>query len=126
MANEVEILATATYCDLTTTGRVTGQPRTVELWFALDGATAYALAGNGDRTDWVKNAQRQPQVTVRIGDRLFEGHARSIRDADEDALARRLLFEKYSPTSDDLIEWARTALPLAFDLVLPAGRGTRG
>jgi hypothetical protein len=28
------------------------------------------------------------------------------------------LFDKYSPTDDDLEEWARTSLPMAFDLTL--------
>jgi hypothetical protein len=35
----------------------------------------------------------------------------------EDALARHLLLEKYSPAySGDLTGWGRTALPVAIDL----------
>jgi hypothetical protein len=40
-----------------------------------------------------------------------------VEDADEDALARRLLLEKYEPTySGDLSDWGRTALSVAVDL----------
>jgi hypothetical protein len=35
------------YCYLTTMGRVSGEPRTVEIWFGLSGRTIYILAGDG-------------------------------------------------------------------------------
>ena len=106
------------FCYLTTTGRVTGRPHTVEIWFALHGSTLYILSGGLDRADWVKNALRQPEVSFKIGDRVFAGLARRVQNEDEDALTRKLLFDKYSPTDDDLEEWARTSLPMAFDLIL--------
>jgi deazaflavin-dependent oxidoreductase (nitroreductase family) len=104
------------FCYLTTTGRVTGRPHTVEIWFALHNSTLYILSGGLDRSDWVKNSLRHPHVSIKIRDSVFEGQARSVKNADEDALARKLLFDKYSPTDDDLEEWARTSLPMAFDL----------
>jgi hypothetical protein len=43
--------------------------------------------------------------------------ARVVEDVDEDALARRLLLEKYSTRYEgDLAEWGRTSLPVAIDL----------
>ena len=110
-------LAGEDYCYLTTTGRVTGRPHTIEIWFALDGRTLYMLAGDGAHADWVRNAQRTPAVTVRIADRHFTGRARVVERADEDALARRLLLDKYRPRyRGSLSEWGRTALPIAVDL----------
>ena len=53
------------YCYLTTTGRVTGEPHEIEIWFAADGDTLFMLAGAGDRSDWVRNLRAQPAVTVR-------------------------------------------------------------
>jgi deazaflavin-dependent oxidoreductase (nitroreductase family) len=105
------------FCYLTTTGRVTGRPHTVEIWFALHNSTLYILSGGLDRADWVKNARQYPQVSIKIRDSIFSGQARPVKDEDEDALARKLLFEKYSPKDDDLEEWARTSLPMAFDLI---------
>ena len=108
--------ATNDFCYLTTTGRVTGQPHTIEIWFALDGRTLFMLSGS-HTSDWVKNLLRAPDVAVRLGETTFAGHARVVEQADEDALARRLVVEKYQPRSgDDLSGWGRTALPVAVDL----------
>lgn len=99
-------------------GRVTGRPHTIEIWFGLSGRTLYILSGNGprQRADWVRNLMKTPEVSVRIGDREFAGRGRAVHEAEEDALARRLLLAKYEPTySGDLGEWGRTALPVAID-----------
>ena len=106
------------FCYLSTTGRVTGRPHTVEIWFAIHRQTLYILSGGRDRSDWVKNALRQPHVTIKIKDTVFSAQARLIEDTEEDALARRLLLEKYADADDDLEDWGRTSLPVAFDLVL--------
>jgi hypothetical protein len=75
------------------------------------------LSGGRDRSDWVKNLQRTPEVTVQIADECFKGHARVVEDAEEDELARRLLVEKYERRPGSLSSWRRTALPVAIDLV---------
>jgi len=114
---QLRALADEDYCYLTTTGRVSGRPHTVEIWFAIEGRTLYVLAGGGRRADFVRNAEREPKVTVRIGERTFDGRARVVEDGDEDALARRLLLAKYRPRyRGGLGEWGRTALPFAVDL----------
>lgn len=117
MTFDLQELAGEDFCYLTTTGRVTGRPHTVEIWFALHNSTLYILSGGLDRADWVKNSLRQPRVSIKIRDSIIAGQARPVKDEEEDALARRLLFDKYSPTDDDLEEWARTSLPMAFDLI---------
>jgi hypothetical protein len=101
-----------------TTGRVTGKPHTVEIWFGMSGRTIYVLAGGRHDADFVKNAMRAPDVPVRFGKRkrVYQSRARVVRKRAEDALARRLLLEKYSPRYDDLEGWGRDALPVAFDL----------
>jgi deazaflavin-dependent oxidoreductase (nitroreductase family) len=104
------------FCYLTTTGRVTGRSHEIEIWFALDNGVLYMLSGGRDRSDWVKNLRRRPEVTVRIGGECFEGRARVVEDPGEDELARRLLVEKYEHTPGRLANWRRTALPIAVDL----------
>lgn len=114
-------LAAEPFCYLTTTGRITGRPHTVEIWFGLNGRTLYLLSGNGPRhrADWVKNLSRTPAVSVRIRDRTLTGTARVVDDQDEDTLARGLLLAKYELAySGDLSDWGRTALPVAVDLDL--------
>jgi deazaflavin-dependent oxidoreductase (nitroreductase family) len=114
------------FCYLTTVGRVSGRPHTIEIWFALQGRTVYLLSGGGDRSDWVRNLSLWPVVTVRIGRRdaaELAGRARIVEaGSEEDELARRLVVGKYQPTyGGDLSGWRRSALPIAVDLEHPAG-----
>ena len=48
------------FCYLTTRGRRTGRPHTIEIWFVAVGATAYLMAGGRDRSDWVRNLMADP------------------------------------------------------------------
>jgi deazaflavin-dependent oxidoreductase (nitroreductase family) len=110
-------LAGEQYCYLTTTGRVTGRPHRIEIWFAIDEDTLFMLSGGGERSDWVKNLRRDPAVTVEIGGGRFEGRARVVTDLGEDARARALVHDKYAPGyQGDLANWRRTSLPIAVDL----------
>jgi deazaflavin-dependent oxidoreductase (nitroreductase family) len=110
-------LASEDYCYLTTIGRVSGEPREIEIWFGLDGSTLYMLSGGRDRSNWVKNLIREPRVSVRIADQKFDGRARVVTDENEDARARQLVFDKYAARySGDLTSWRQTALPIAVDL----------
>jgi len=112
-----------TYCYFTTTGRSSGEPREIEIWYGLVGTTVYMLSGSGDdggrpKAHWVRNLLKTPAVSVRIADVTYEGVARVVeRDTEEDAAARKLLVEKYQPTySNDLAGWGRTSLAVAVDL----------
>jgi deazaflavin-dependent oxidoreductase (nitroreductase family) len=103
-------------CYLTTTGRHTGRPHEIEIWFALSEGTVFLLSGDRDRSDWVRNILVSPAVTVRIGDRKRLTKARVVKDPDEDALARRLIVEKYEARGEgDLSTWGRTSLVVAAD-----------
>ncbi|MGB9752200.1 MAG: nitroreductase family deazaflavin-dependent oxidoreductase [Roseiflexus castenholzii] len=116
MHPDLHTLAHLDFGYLTTTGRVTGKPHTIEIWFAMHDRTVYMLAGN-HASDWVKNARRTPNVSMTIGGFAFVGTARIVDQAEEDALARRLILAKYQPGyGEDLSDWGRTALAVAVDL----------
>lgn len=117
MADRLQELAQDDFCYLTTRGRVSGKEHMIEIWFALNSSTIYMLAGGREKADWVRNIAKQPEVTVRIRDSIFQGQGRITLDTEEDALARKLVYGKYSPHEDDLEEWARTSLPVAVDLI---------
>lgn len=113
----------AQYCYLTTTGRKTGEPREIEIWFGLIGETAYLLSGSGEdehgpKAHWVRNILEAPAVTVRISDVTYPGKGRVVeRGSREDAAARALVVPKYQPGySNDLTNWGKTALVVAVDL----------
>jgi deazaflavin-dependent oxidoreductase (nitroreductase family) len=114
-------LAGLDFCNLTTTGRKSGLPRTIEIWFAVDGepGTVYLLSGGRDQSDWVKNIIQNPRVSIELGDRTFPGLARIVEDGqEEDARARRLLAAKYQGWAEGkkLSGWARTSLPVAIEV----------
>ena len=107
------------YCYLTTKGRRTGNPHTIEIWFALEGKTLYILAGNGERADFVRNIRAEPEVQVRIDGITYPAAGRVVTDPREDGNARRMLLAKYQPGyGGDLTSWGRTALPIALDLAI--------
>ena len=111
-------LADEQYCYLTTSGRVTGRPHRIEIWFALDGDTVYLLSGGRDRSDWVKNLRKTPEVTVELGSGVFSGRARVVEDTAEDERARTLVHDKYAAGyGGDLAGWRGSALPVAVDLL---------
>ncbi len=118
MPLDLQKLAREDFCYLTTTGRNSGRPHTIEIWFALYEQTLYILSGGRDKSDWVKNALRNPRVQLKINSTIFDGIARRVRDTEEDILARTIVFEQYMPrSSDDLVDWSRTSLPVAVDIV---------
>jgi deazaflavin-dependent oxidoreductase (nitroreductase family) len=114
-------LAHQPYCYVTTYGRRTGSPHEIEIWFGAhpDGGCVYLLSGGGDRSDWVKNVVADPRVRLRIGERHWETRARVVDVPDEDSLARRILAAKYQSWREGqpMSEWARTALPIAIDIL---------
>ena len=125
--NPIEIepeVADQPYAWLTTTGRRSGEPRTVELWFVLHRRTVHFLAGGGEAAQWVRNADADPSVEVRLGQRMYTGHARRpVPGSTEDTSARHRMAAKYQGWREGrpLSPWARSALCVAVDL---AGDGT--
>jgi deazaflavin-dependent oxidoreductase (nitroreductase family) len=111
-------LADLDYAYLTTTGRTSGRPHRIEIWFGLSAGIVYLLAGGRDRADWVRNLLASPDVTIEIGGRARNGRARAVEPASpEDALARRLLLDKYARGDPSgLAGWGRDALAIAVEL----------
>jgi deazaflavin-dependent oxidoreductase (nitroreductase family) len=116
-------LARQSICYLETTGRVSGRPRVIAIWFAADPVRdrIYLLAGGRDRAHWVRNLRHDPAVRIRIGGHTFAGRASVIEGGPDDGLARRLLPGKYEGADEPgaLSDWAQEALPVAIDLGTP-------
>jgi deazaflavin-dependent oxidoreductase (nitroreductase family) len=106
------------FCYLTTTGRRSGRPHTIEIWFVAGGSSAYLMAGGREGADWVRNLLADPAVTIRVGDREWEARARVVEPGSaEDADARQRMLAKYQPPgSRELESWGRSALVVAVDV----------
>jgi deazaflavin-dependent oxidoreductase (nitroreductase family) len=71
---------------LTTTGRRSGQPRDIEIWFTEREGRYYLVAEHGEQTGWVQNLRTNPRVTVRVGERAFAASARVVDTAADSGL----------------------------------------
>ena len=75
----------ATCLVLTTTGRSSGEPRTVPLIFAADGERCIVVASKGgapDHPQWYKNVAANPTVEVQVKGDRFTATARAV-EGDE-------------------------------------------
>jgi deazaflavin-dependent oxidoreductase (nitroreductase family) len=70
---------------LTTTGRRTGQPRTIEIWFTEFQGCHYCIAEH-ETAKWVANIRANPAVRWRVGEQELAGTAR-VLDPKHDTYA---------------------------------------
>jgi deazaflavin-dependent oxidoreductase (nitroreductase family) len=86
---------------LTTTGRITGRPHEIEIWFVGHNGRYYLVSEKREQADWVRNLLHQPAVTFRVGDHTHQGHARPIHPEQEPDLAAAV-----STRMDAKYEWS--------------------
>jgi hypothetical protein len=105
------------YCYLTTTGRKTRRPHTIEIWFTAIGSTIYLISGGRDRSDWIKNLLEFNTGLVRFNSHTWNVVARTpLALSPERDNAVRKLHEKYgSQVSRSLDDWLTDAYIVALD-----------
>lgn len=81
---------------LTTRGRKTGKPHTVEVWFAYakESKKIY-LSHEGKHPDWMKNLEKDGRVKVKIGSLEFGATAKLVKEGESLELGKKSLYEKY-------------------------------
>ena len=89
--------------ELTTTGRHTGIPRTVELRLVYLGSRFYASSAGVQNKHWCLNMIKNPTVEIKVGSERFPCRARQVTDKhlrgrvltlrDSPALLDRVVFE---------------------------------
>jgi len=102
------------YLYLTTTGRRSGQPREIEIWFTRSNGRYYLVAEHGARAGWVLNIRAAGRVRWRVGDATFTGRARIVDATAEPALsatAQALSAAKYG-WGDGLVVELEPDLPV--------------
>ena len=78
IASQLARVASYQTMRLTHRGRNSGNPDEVTIWFVVDSGAIY-LNGNMD-TQWPRNLQANPQVTMRIGQEVFHGKANLVTE----------------------------------------------
>ena len=95
------------FIHLTTKGRKTGRPHSVELWFAASDGKVF-LSHEGKETDWMKNIKQNCEVSFEIGGENFTGKGHYINeDPDEAWRCKVALYEKYygKATKEIIDDW---------------------
>jgi deazaflavin-dependent oxidoreductase (nitroreductase family) len=95
------------FIHLTTKGRKTGRPHSVELWFAASDGKVF-LSHEGKETDWMKNIKQKGEVSFEIGGEKFTGKAHYIEEHTEEAWHCKVaLYEKYygKATKEVIEDW---------------------
>ncbi|MGX7729508.1 nitroreductase family deazaflavin-dependent oxidoreductase [Rhodococcus sp. 2H158] len=98
-------------CLLTTTGRKTGQPRTVPLLFLEDDERVVLVASQGGLPEhplWFRNIQADPRVTVHVRSRVRQMTARVATPEERSHYWPRLVamyadFDNYQSWTDRVI-----------------------
>lgn len=98
-------------CLLTTTGRVSGQPRTAPLLYLADADQVVLVASQGGLPrdpQWYRNLVEHPDVVVQTGGDVREMRARTARDEERAKLWPRLValyrdFDAYQSWTDRVI-----------------------
>jgi deazaflavin-dependent oxidoreductase (nitroreductase family) len=101
------------YAYLTTTGRRSGLPREIEIWFALGDGGASVLVMCEVETAWYRNLRADPRCAVRIAGTSLPGRAEvPPRGSPEEAAARGVLVAKYGDQVAPGDPWREAGLPV--------------
>jgi len=98
---------------LTTTGRKTGKPHRIEIWFVEHDKRYYITSERGRRAHWIQNIMRLPKVSFNVSNMQFEGSARILdqaRDYELSALVSKLMREKYGWGDGLIVELINNSL----------------
>jgi deazaflavin-dependent oxidoreductase (nitroreductase family) len=90
----------AEFLYLTTTGRRSGQPREIEIWFTRHEGRYYLIAEHGDKANWVQNLRANAQVHIRVAGSSIEATARVV-----DANAEPMLYGRIQTLSEKKYGW---------------------
>ena len=77
---------------LTTTGRKSGQPRTIPLIYATDGDRYVIVASKGgapEHPGWYENLDKTPEVELQVKDEVFRARARTVQGEERERLWRK-------------------------------------
>jgi deazaflavin-dependent oxidoreductase (nitroreductase family) len=80
--------------EITTTGRKTGKPHTVPVWFVVADDAVWLTTLDPSR-DWVRNALHTPEVTLAVGDVRLRGRFAPVTDPATVARIAALRHAKY-------------------------------
>ena len=96
-------------------GRRTGRRITLPVWFVLDQDSIWLLPVYGSRTQWYRNVQVNPGITIQAGTLRRRVQGQPVTDPRTVRKVIRLFREKYTP--EEIKRWY-TGLDVAVEAPL--------
>src|SRR5258708_22843720 len=66
--------------EITVTGRKSGHPISIPIWFVHEGETLYLLPAKGTETEWYKNLRQTPTIRLATRGKTLTTNATPITD----------------------------------------------
>jgi deazaflavin-dependent oxidoreductase (nitroreductase family) len=85
----------ATLVEITVTGRTSGRPISLPIWFVLEGNTLYLIPVKGSDTEWYKNLRKTPSISVSAHGKTAMASAYVLTDQAQLDHVLELFREKY-------------------------------
>ena len=116
----IALLARTRTIDLTTIGRQSGQPSTIEIWwFHFEGR--FIVTGTPGPRDWYANVLANRSVMIRVRSAEHRGQARAVADR---AFRQRFFTDgptRWYSTQSQLTDLVETAPMIEIELFNPDG-----
>jgi len=84
--------------NITVTGRKSGRPISIPIWFVLEGDKLYLLPVQGSDTQWYKNALKNPTIQIESGSEKAELKVAPITNPKQVASVAEKFRAKYGPS----------------------------
>jgi len=81
--------------NITVTGRKSGRPISIPVWFVLEGNKLYLLPVQGSDTQWYKNALKNPTIQIESGGEKAEWKVTPVTDPKQVASVAEKFRAKY-------------------------------
>jgi deazaflavin-dependent oxidoreductase (nitroreductase family) len=94
--------------EITTIGRKSGKPHAKPIWYVVDGGRVFVQSGKDGKTDWYRNLQKTPAVSLKADHYTFRAHGRTVTDPKEVERVHALFRDKY--TSARLLSWVGSGI----------------
>lgn len=89
--------------EITTIGRKSGKPHAKPIWYVVNDGRIFVQSGKDGKTDWYRNLQKTPAVTLKADRYTFRARGRTLTDPKDVERVHALFRDKY--TSARLLSW---------------------
>ena len=94
--------------EITTIGRKSGKPHAKPIWYVVDDGRIFVQSGKDGKTDWYRNVQKTPAVTLKADRYTFRARGRTLTDPKDVERVHALFRDKY--TSARLLSWVGSGI----------------